>query len=149
MKEKGFSLIELLIVVAIIGVVSAIAVPNVLKARKAAYGANAVRYMKSWLPGQEMYKRVHGNYADNDEVLIQEKFINAALRSDNTADDIAYNYSIDSETTIGGAPNISQWYGRARRKSAYLATLSYYIDQTGVIRARAYDTADVTDPPID
>ena len=81
MNQEGFSLIELLIVVAIIGVVSAIAMPNLLNARKAAYEANAVRYLKTWLPGQEMYKKVNGNYATNDEDLVTGNFISKSLNS--------------------------------------------------------------------
>jgi type IV pilus assembly protein PilA len=41
-KEKGFSLIELLIVVAIILIIAAIAIPNLLRARMAANEASAV-----------------------------------------------------------------------------------------------------------
>jgi type IV pilus assembly protein PilA len=41
-KQKGFSLIELLIVVAIILIISAIAVPNLLRSRMAANEASAV-----------------------------------------------------------------------------------------------------------
>lgn len=46
-KEKGFSLIELLIVVAIILIIAAIAIPNLLRARMAANESSAVASLRT------------------------------------------------------------------------------------------------------
>jgi prepilin-type N-terminal cleavage/methylation domain-containing protein len=149
MKEEGFSLVELLIVVAVMGVIASIAVPRLLRARQAAYEANAIRFVRSWSPGQELYKRAHGYYADSDEIMVTEGFISKSLRN-GIADDTAYTYSIDSESrNPDNTPNITQWWGRARRNTGYNRINSYFIDQTGVIRYSMSNDANPDDPPLD
>ncbi|MBU0994032.1 MAG: prepilin-type N-terminal cleavage/methylation domain-containing protein [Proteobacteria bacterium] len=47
-NEKGFTLIELMIVIAIIGILSAIAIPNFLSYRQKGYDAKSLADAKNW-----------------------------------------------------------------------------------------------------
>ena len=55
-KQKGFSLIELLIVVAIILIIAAIAIPNLLRARMAANEASAVGSIRTLNTAEVTYQ---------------------------------------------------------------------------------------------
>ena len=63
-KEQGFSLIELLIVVAIIAIIAAIAVPSMLQARMAANESGAIQGCRTVGSAEVAFSAVNNqNYA--------------------------------------------------------------------------------------
>src|SRR5271168_4856743 len=61
-KQKGFSLIELLIVVAIILIIAAIAIPNLLRSKMAANEASAVGSLRTLNTACVVYSTTYGTY---------------------------------------------------------------------------------------
>jgi prepilin-type N-terminal cleavage/methylation domain-containing protein len=79
-SSQGFSFIELIIVVCIMGILAAIAVPSLLKARMAANEASALASVRLIVRSEVTYKTANldGNYATLDQ-LFEQRHIDETL----------------------------------------------------------------------
>src|SRR6266481_2092708 len=89
-QEKGFSLLELLIVVAIILIIATIAIPSLLRSRQAANEAHAVANLRNLNTAQVQYISSHqGQYGGIPDL------ITAGLLDDRySAGSAGYNFAV-------------------------------------------------------
>lgn len=146
-RQKGFSLIELLIVVAIILIISAIAVPNLLRAKIAANEASAVGSLRALNTAAIAYSTTYGAYPPTITALgpnSSPSSTAADLVDSLLADGVKSGYS------FSWTPGTGNWTYAITATPISVSTgqRSFYTDQSGVIRATTTGTATVVSNPL-
>jgi len=150
-KQKGFSLIELLIVVAIILIIAAIAIPNLLRSKMAANEASAVGSLRTINTSSVEFSTTYGNYPTK---LSDLGPVSSGTTASSTSADL-----IDSALVTGSKSGYTFTYTAASPYQNYTVTAGpttpgvtgqryFFTDQSGVIRVNTSATAAVGDTPI-
>jgi len=154
---RGFSLIELLIVVAIILVIVAIAIPNFMRSRMAANESATVQNIRAVVTANVVYSSTYGIGYSTDLVSLGPGASGGAPTPNNAGliDDIlasgvksGYAFTYSAAAPVSGALVPSYQLMADPVTPGYTGNRHFFTDDSGVIRQNLSSPATVSDIPI-
>jgi prepilin-type N-terminal cleavage/methylation domain-containing protein len=138
-SEKGFSLVELLVVVIIIAIVAAIAIPNLLSSRRAANEASAISSLRTIHSAQATFQATLGGNVAYSTALTGAGSLNAASLIDSALGSGSKSgYSFVLTTNTGDTPANTKYCAGAKAQTQDSSGVrSFGVSSDGVIYAWA------------
>lgn len=142
-RHSGFTLIELMIVVAIVAIILSMAIPALIHARAGANEGSALSSLKTIITANQTYETRFNSYATtltnlSDMEQIDEVLAAASAAPGNSG--YIFTYTGSSSTFEVTADPVTPGTSGIRH---------FFADRSGVIRFREGGAATSTDPPID
>jgi len=160
-KERGFSLIELLIVVAIILVIAAVAIPNLLRSRMSANEASAIASLRTILTSEIVYSSSYtvgfaanltslsdGGAPANCTPPAIPAAASACLIDSTLASGTKSGYLFTYAATASGGVNNTYALNADPLNTGVSGQRHFYTDDTDVLRVNGTGVASPSDPPL-
>ena len=147
-SQKGFTLVEIMIVVAIIALLAAIAIPNLLRARHNSNETAAIGSMRTFSTAMESFRAAQtpptypAALVDLSNAVPQyvPAALSGATNAANSRQGYFFTYARTSSNayTLNGDPETVNTTG----------TRQFFVDESGVVRAATGAQANAGSPPI-
>lgn len=126
-NQKGFSLVELLVVVVVIGVISALAVPSLLRAKASAQNKSAFSAMRTISSTQVNYFSQNSRFGSLPELQVM---LNNGLGTTAGNTVVRGPFTFELTTPVADLPNS---YTITATRSGTSDVYKYAVTQAGVI----------------
>ena len=138
-RQDGFTLLELMISISIISILTAVAIPNLLNARKSANQVSAIASLRTLAAVNEQFRVRFQTYAGKLSDLAARGYIDRVLGFGRKS---GYRFFLEGDADT--------WRCNADPlRPGITGDLHFFIDQTGTIFFSRYGSAGPRDLPLD
>lgn len=142
-RTSGFTLLEVIIVAAVIGVVASMVIPGFQNAKKAANESGCIGTMRSLMSATETYTLRYGSYPVQMQDLADVDIIDEVLGASSALPGKSgYVYTLTSTTGTWSCTADPITHGITGDRY-------FYIDSTGVVRSNGSQTATSADQAVE